>query len=319
MSIEDLKVKPEILSPKPPSIASDEEFAAGTSTTASPTVKQAKEKLVTTNTTQTISGAKVFTTELRRKSPVIDITTQPEKYTTNNGVKFVDKNDNIMGFLENSQQADGRIKTAIHATNKDKYQPNLSVWVPPSGTTGAYATAPSTPDHPGDTVIVTADYLKNNYVTLNTNQTIAVTKTYTVAQNKKSLTADISTTPDTYQANEVARVYDKNNNLMGIYHTNVVPAVLGIYNDTGEVRCAMDVINKDDYQAGIRVNVPVEGTSGAYAACPTYDEDKSPGNAIVTKNKIANMVTTNTAQTITAKKLLQIQGALLCWIARQES
>ena len=61
MSIEDLKVKPEILSPKPPSIASDEEFAAGTSTTASPTVKQAKENLVTIDTTQTISGSKRFT------------------------------------------------------------------------------------------------------------------------------------------------------------------------------------------------------------------------------------------------------------------
>lgn len=61
MPIEDLKVKPEILSPKPPSIATDEEFTAGTSTTASPTVKQAKEKLVTTDTTQTISSSKRFT------------------------------------------------------------------------------------------------------------------------------------------------------------------------------------------------------------------------------------------------------------------
>ena len=60
MPIEDLKVKPEILSPKPPSLASDEEFAAGTSTTSSPTVKQAKEKLVTTDTTQTITGLKTF-------------------------------------------------------------------------------------------------------------------------------------------------------------------------------------------------------------------------------------------------------------------
>ena len=90
MSIEDLKVKPEILSPKPPSIATDEEFTAGTSTTASPTVKQAKEKLVTTNTTQTITGQKVFTTSLLRKSTVIDITTQSEKYTANNGFRFVD-------------------------------------------------------------------------------------------------------------------------------------------------------------------------------------------------------------------------------------
>ena len=62
MPIEDLKVKPEILSPKPPSIATDEEFTAGTSTTASPTVKQAKENLVSIDTTQTISGSKRFTT-----------------------------------------------------------------------------------------------------------------------------------------------------------------------------------------------------------------------------------------------------------------
>ena len=61
MPIEDLKVKPEILSPKPPSIATDEEFATGTSTTASPTVKQCKEKLVTIDTAQTISGSESFT------------------------------------------------------------------------------------------------------------------------------------------------------------------------------------------------------------------------------------------------------------------
>lgn len=61
MPIEDLKVKPEILSPKPPSIATDEEFTAGTSTTASPTVKQVKENLVTIDTAQTISGSKRFT------------------------------------------------------------------------------------------------------------------------------------------------------------------------------------------------------------------------------------------------------------------
>lgn len=116
---------------------------------------------VTTNTYQNITGAKVFTTELRRKSTVIDITTQSKKYMANNGFKFVDKNDKFMGFLENSQQPDGKIKTAIHAKNKDNYQPNLSVWVPHSGTTGAYATAPSTPANAPSNAIVTADYMRN--------------------------------------------------------------------------------------------------------------------------------------------------------------
>ena len=178
MSIEDLKVKPEILSPKPPSIATDEEFTAGTSTTASPTVKQAKEKLVTTDTTQAITGQKVFTTEPLRRSTVIDITTQSEKYTSNNGFKFVDKNGNIMGFLENSQQADGRIRTGIHAKNKDGYQPNIGVYAPLSGTTGAYATAPITPDNAPDNAIVTKNKIAN-MVTTNTAQTISGVKTFT--------------------------------------------------------------------------------------------------------------------------------------------
>ena len=309
MPIEDLKVKPEILSPKPPSIATDEEFASGTSTTASPTVKQAKENLVTIDTVQTITTPKIFTADQRRKSTVIDVTTQPENYTANNLVRFLDKNDKITGYIENAQLHSGQIKTGIHARNKDGYQHHVDVIVPPSGTTGAYATAPNTPANAPDNAIVTAGYLKNDYVTLKTNQTITSTKTYTVAQNKKSPTADISTTPDDYQANEAIRVYDKNNNVMGIYHTSVVPAALGVQGDTGEVRCAMDAINKDGYQAGIRVNIPVEGKSGAYAACPTYDEDKSPSNAIVTKGKIANMVTTNTAQIITATKIFNYSTA----------
>ena len=72
MSIEDLKVKPEILSPKPPSIATDEEFASGTSTTASPTVKQVKENLVTIDTSQTITGFKRFSAgTLQALNPVL--------------------------------------------------------------------------------------------------------------------------------------------------------------------------------------------------------------------------------------------------------
>lgn len=79
MPIEDLKVKPEILSPKPPSIATDEEFATGTSTTASPTVKQCKEKLVTIDTAQTISGSKRFTQPAEGMS--IDLTADTNQQT----------------------------------------------------------------------------------------------------------------------------------------------------------------------------------------------------------------------------------------------
>lgn len=132
---------------------------------------------VTTNTNQTITGQKAFTTELRRKSTVIDITTQSEKYTANNGIKFVDKNNKIMGYLENSQQPDGKIKTGINARNKDGYQPNICVYAPLSGTTGAYATAPNTPDNAPANAIVTKNKIAN-MVTTNTAQTISGVKTF---------------------------------------------------------------------------------------------------------------------------------------------
>ena len=116
---------------------------------------------VTTNTTQTITGQKVFTSTLQRKSTVIDIKTQSGNHTENNGFQFLDKNGNVMGFLENSQQADGKIRTAIHAKNKDGYQQNISVWVPPSGTTGAYATAPTPPTNAVGVEIVTAGWFNS--------------------------------------------------------------------------------------------------------------------------------------------------------------
>lgn len=147
--------------------------------------------------------------------------------------------------------------------------------------------------------------VKTGLVTTDTNQTITSTKTYTTFQAKKSLTIDISTTPDAYQANDCIQVLDKNNNIMGWFATAVAPASQSFQGgEIGEVCTIMDAKNKDGYQAGIRVNVPVEGTSGAYVACPSYDEAKSPSNAIVTKNKIANMVTTNTEQTVSATKTL---------------
>lgn len=59
MAENDYKINSGVVYP-PPSVATDAEFAAGTSTTASPTVKQCKEKLVTTDTNQTITGFKAF-------------------------------------------------------------------------------------------------------------------------------------------------------------------------------------------------------------------------------------------------------------------
>ena len=47
---------------------------------------------------------------MRKKSTVIDITTQSENYTANNGFTFVDKNGKIMGYLENAQMEDTHLE-----------------------------------------------------------------------------------------------------------------------------------------------------------------------------------------------------------------
>ena len=79
MAENDYKTSSSVIYPLPPSIASDSEFATGTSTTASPTVKQCKEKLVTIDTVQTISGSKRFTTPAEGMS--IELTADTNQQT----------------------------------------------------------------------------------------------------------------------------------------------------------------------------------------------------------------------------------------------
>lgn len=75
MAENDYKTSSSVIYPPPPSIASDSEFATGTSTTASPTVKQCKEKLVTIDTNQAITGFKAFNNGSGNNRTNIDIIT----------------------------------------------------------------------------------------------------------------------------------------------------------------------------------------------------------------------------------------------------
>lgn len=204
MPIEDLKVKPEILSPKPPSIATDEEFTAGTSTTASPTVKQAKEKLVTTDTTQTITGQKVFTTQLLRNSTDIDVTSKATSVTYNTAVRFFDKNRKDIGALNNAQMNGGNIRTALEARNKDNYVPSIGVQAPYEGSTGGFGYAPNTPDNAPANAIVTKDKIAN-MVTTNTAQTISGSKRFTQPSAGMSIELTADTNQQTIPATDVMR------------------------------------------------------------------------------------------------------------------
>ena len=143
MAENDFKIASGVITPIPPSIATDAEFAAGTSTTASPTVKQARTGFMDTTGNQTIAGSKTFLGEPRRMSTTIDINTASTTYIANNGWRFVDKNGNVTGYVENSMLAGGSITTALHVRNKDGYQTNLGIVAPFEGTSGAYATAPT--------------------------------------------------------------------------------------------------------------------------------------------------------------------------------
>ena len=277
MSIEDLKVKPEILSPKPPSIATDEEFTAGTSTTASPTVKQAKEKLVTTDTTQTITGQKVFTTQLQRKSTDIDVTSQATSTTYNTAVLFRDKNGKGIGAVNNAQTNDGNIWTVLEARNKDNYVPSIGVQAPYEGSTGGFGYAPNTPDNAPANAIVTKDKIAN-MVTTDTAQTITGFKEFNNGSGNNRTNIDIITNDGVGE--------DANNKWAGSIqfkkgNVNVAfcEALKNISNTAIAQLVACNSVNGQNIFASVRIAVTSDGNTFAMAPTPSIG---ATGDEIVT-------------------------------------
>ena len=133
--------------------------------------------VVTLNGNQTISGQKVFTTELRRKSTNIDVTSKATSDTSNTLVRFRDKNNKELGAVNNAQTNGGNIRTQLEARNKDNYVPTIGVQAPYEGSTGGFGYAPNTPDNAPANAIVTKDKIAN-MVTTNTAQTISGVKTF---------------------------------------------------------------------------------------------------------------------------------------------
>lgn len=155
MSIEDLKVKPEILSPKPPSIATDEEFTAGTSTTASPTVKQAKENLVTIDTTQTISGSKRFTQPPEGMSIDLMVDTNQQTVPAETTLRQLGlyrnatytKGDGYTCWLQGLRGSDGWTSTELYArrfleSDSQEIINYLRVNITPEGVPTSYTKTP---------------------------------------------------------------------------------------------------------------------------------------------------------------------------------
>lgn len=162
MAENDFKINSGVITPVPPSLATDAEFAAGTSTTASPSVYQARNGFVNTTGNQTIAGTKTFLGEPRRMNTQIDINTASTTYLGNN-LAFKDANGITTGYVENAMLAGGRIKGAIRVRNKDGYQSNVGIIVPFKGTSGAYGLAPTPPIASNGEVIVTSRWCNTKH------------------------------------------------------------------------------------------------------------------------------------------------------------
>lgn len=120
------------------------------------------DNLVTLDTNQTITSSKTFTIEPLKKSTTVDITVEnPETYQQNDAFRVQDKNGKDMGWFGCGQLTSGEIHTTIHSKNKDGYSSIVAACVPQSGTTGAYAYAPNTPENAPDNAIATVDYVKD--------------------------------------------------------------------------------------------------------------------------------------------------------------
>ena len=121
MAENDYKTSSSVIYPPPPSIASDSEFAAGTSTTASPTVKQCKEKLVTTDTAQTISGSKRFTQPVEGMSIELTADTNQQTVPTTSVLREIGlyyntthtKGDGYTSWIRGYRGSDGSTTSAL--------------------------------------------------------------------------------------------------------------------------------------------------------------------------------------------------------------
>ena len=132
-----------------------------------------------------------------------------------------------------------------------------------------------------------------NTVTTNTNQTIAGQKEFTAQLLRKSTNIDVTSKATSTTYNTAVRFFDKNGKDIG--------AVNNAQRNGGIILTMLEARNKDNYVPSIGVQAPYEGSTGGFGYAPNTP-DNAPANAIVTKDKIANMVTTNTAQTISGVK-----------------
>jgi hypothetical protein len=114
----------------------------------------------------------------------------------------------------------------------------------------------------------------DNMMTTDTVQTIPVSKVFTAEQQRKSTSIDITTTAESYTANNAFGFLDVNGKDMGHLENSI---------STDGIHTSVMAKNSDSYQATVGVVVPQSGTTGAYGIAPSTP-DTAPNNAIITKD-----------------------------------
>ena len=120
----------------------------------------------------------------------------------------------------------------------------------------------------------------DNMMTTDTVQTVPVSKVFTAEQQRKSTNIDITTTAESYTANNAFGFLDINGKDMGHLENSV---------STDGIHTSVMAKNSDSYQATVGVVVPQSGTTGAYGIAPNTP-DTAPDNAIITKDYLESHV-----------------------------
>lgn len=143
---------------------------------------------VTTNTTQTLTGTKIFNNNrpIIIQNKTIDLGTAPDTTKNSEILLLTDSSgigwSNTIGLISTSITTENLCSTnmQVRSNTSSKTTGRISVFADASGNVYTYAPTPATTDNSNQ--IATTAYVKSNlanYVTTNTDQTLTGTKTIT--------------------------------------------------------------------------------------------------------------------------------------------
>lgn len=257
-------------------------------------------RYVTTDTAQNITAGKNFvnnatstTTDAHTgmsiclKNSQSDITANTQnadgsvdfKYQ---GIRFVDKNNEETGFIYNAPDGVGGSFTRVGTSAKvdGQYVDSfIEMEVDANGKGHVYLPTVDEDATVSGNQAATVDYVKNNYVTTNTEQTISATKTLeSNVAFKYKLPIDRDAAPEAKQIYDFVDFVDVNGNLIGD---------LRFKKETnGQVSLVLGTRNNTEWRSIEIVNT---GGTGSYISIPSPPDDATSSEAITAHWAIKNL------------------------------